>query len=163
MPSQLELAIRIAMAAIMVLSIPTLIVPIFPDITVIWALALIYGIAFGFGQLGAWIFAAVTLLAVVGWVSDNIVMGGKARQGGAQWASILIALAVGLVSSLLLTPIAGVPLTFLALFLSEYTHSHDATKAWETTKQMLIGWGWAFVVRVVVGILMIALWAIWAF
>jgi hypothetical protein len=49
-----------------------------------------------------------------------------------------------------------------ALFLAEYIFSRDYRKALAVTKGMAIGWGWSFVARFGVGLMMIALWAIWA-
>jgi hypothetical protein len=62
-----------------------------------------------------------------------------------------------------LTPIGGILLWALALFLSEYYFQKDATLAWEATKSMVIGWGWAAVARLGIGLVVLGLWAAWAF
>lgn len=162
MPHWLELFVKFSMLFGMLVGLFGLVVPIFPGITVIWALILIYGIGFGFGTLGGWLFAVITVLAVIGWVVDNILMGGKARQGGAQWTSIALALVMGFFGSIFLTPIGGIAVTLLTLYLSEYAHRKNRDEAWEVTKGMAIGLGWSFVARFGVGLLMIGLWAIWA-
>lgn len=162
MPSWLELAIKLTILFGMLVGLFGLIVPIFPGITVIWALALIYGIIFGFGSLGGWLFAAITVLTVIGWIVDNLLMSGKARQGGARWTSIALALVAGFFGSLFLTPVGGIAVTLLALFLNELAYRQDRHAAWDITKKMAIGWGWSFVARFAVGLVMIGVWAIWA-
>ena len=62
-----------------------LIVPVFPGLVINWLVILIYGLVSGFGVKGWIVFILVTILAIVGNVSDNIMMGKKARESGASW------------------------------------------------------------------------------
>lgn len=158
----LELSLKWVLLAGMIIGLGGLIIPIFPGITVIWALALLYGIANNFGDGGGWWFVLLTLLAIVGWLADNVLMGAKARQSGARWVSIAVALAAGLVFSLLLTPIGGILACLAGLFVAEYAYRHNANEALLVMRDMLIGWGWAIVVRLGLGTLMIIAWSIWA-
>lgn len=138
-----------------------LIVPAFPGLTVMWVLIFAYGLIFGFDLSGAILFGLISVLAVAGMLSDNVLMLGKARQGGAKWRSIFLASVAGFFGSILLTPIGGVALTLLALYLSEYADRRDKRESWEVTKQMALGWGWAFVVRFSLGVVMMILWGVW--
>ena len=138
------------------------IVPIFPGPTLMWVLVLVYGLVDGFGTRGAILFGIISLLTVASWLTDNVFTIKGARDGGAAWTSVAIASAVGLVSSLFLTPIVGVLLTLLTLYLVEYSRQHDQAKAMEATKLMLVGWGWATVARMGLGLISLALWCIWA-
>lgn len=158
----LELAIKLVLLAGMLLGLITLVIPVIPGVTIIWGLALLYGIVFGFASPGGWLFAAITVLAVIGMLIDNIIAGGKARASGARWTSIGVALLAGLIGSLALSPFLGIPLALLALFLAEGAYRHNLQEAWQVTLQMLIGWGWAVIARIAIGLTMIALWAIWA-
>ena len=162
MVNWLEIVVKLFMLFGMLIGLAGMIVPIFPGVTVIWALALLYGIIFGFGVGGGWLFAFITVLAVIGWVVDNILMGGKARQGGARWTSIALAFVAGFVGSIFLTPIGGIAATLFALYIAEYSYRQDRAEAWAVTKSMALGWGWAFVARFSIGLVMIGLWAIWA-
>ena len=139
-----------------------LVVPVFPGLIVIWLLALLYGIVAGFGTLGAVLFVIITALAILGEVSDNLLMSKKARQEGARWFSIAIAFVAGMVGSIVFSPLGGIAAALGALFLTEFISSRDRKKALAVTKAMAIGWGWSFVLQFGVGLLMIALWAIWA-
>ena len=158
----LELIISLLILLGMLVSLCGLIVPIFPGLVVIWVLALLYGILSGFGMSGAVLFFIITVLAILGEISDNLLMSKKARQEGARWLSIAFAFVAGIVCSIVFTPLAGIAAALGALFLAEFVSSKDYRKALAVTKGMAIGWGWSFVARFGVGLMMIALWAIWA-
>ena len=158
----LESGLEWVMLAGMVLGLVGLIVPVFPGITIIWGLALLYGIITKFENAGGWWFALLTLLAVIGWLSDNFLMGAKARQSGARWSSIAIALIAGFVFSLVLTPLGGIVACLVGLFLAEYSYRRNTNETLLVVRDMLIGWGWAFIVRFGLGTLMIIAWSIWA-
>ncbi len=157
-----ELGGKLVLLGGMMIGLFGLIVPVFPGILVIWALTLIYGILYGFGTLGAWLFGVISVLAVLGGVSDNILMNGKARQEGASWYSLIIAFVAGFVASFVVTPLGGIVVALGALYLAEYIPRKDAAAALAITKGMAIGLGWSFVARFGIGLLIIALWAVWA-
>ncbi len=159
--------LRFALLGGMLIGWLGLIVPFFPGITVIWLAALFYGIAVGFGQGGTWYFLVITVLAIFGWLADNVMMihfarKGKGEEEGASWYSIVLAFVAGIVGSIAFSPLGGIAATLGALLLVEYLRERDLSRAWERTWRMAMGWGWAIVARMSVGMLMIALWAIWA-
>jgi hypothetical protein len=157
-----ENLLHFAMLVAMLIGLFGLVIPFFPGITVIWVFTLLHGLIFGFGRLGLVLFVAISLLTILGWVADNFLMGATARKSGARWTSIAVALLAAFVASLLLTPLGGIVAALLAIFLMEYAYRKDAQEALETMKQMFYGFGWAFVARFAIGIVMIVLWAIWA-
>ncbi len=158
----LELLLNLLILLGMLMTLCGLIVPVFPGLVVIWLLALLYGIVTGFGTLGAALFLILTVSAILGEIADNIFMGKRARQEGAGCLSVLIAFIAGVVGSVVFSPLGGIAAALGALFLSEFVSSKDRRKALAVTKGMAIGWGWGFVLRFGVGLVMIALWAIWA-
>jgi uncharacterized protein YqgC (DUF456 family) len=162
MDSRLELLINLIILAGMLVTLCGLVVPVFPGLVVIWLLALLYGIFSGFGTLGAVLFVFITALAILGEVSDNLLMSKKARQEGARWLSIAIAFIAGIVGSIVFSPLGGIAAALLGLFLAEFLFSRDHRRALTITKSMAIGWGWSFVLQFGIGLMMIALWEIWA-
>ena len=50
----------------------------------------------------------------------------------------------------------------VGLFLAESRRLKDQTAAVESTKAYMIGWGWAFGVRFLIGLVMIGFWMLWA-
>jgi uncharacterized protein YqgC (DUF456 family) len=162
MDSRLELLINLIILAGMLVTLCGLVVPVFPGLVVIWLLALLYGIVAGFGTLGAVLFVIITVLAILGEISDNLLMSKKARQEGARWLSIAIAFIAGIVGSIVFSPLGGIAAALGGLFLAEFLVSRDHRKALAVTKGMAIGWGWSFMLQFGIGLMMIALWAIWA-
>ena len=141
-----------------------LVIPILPGLVIIWAAGLGYGLAAGFGTLGWIMFALLTILMLVGSIVDNILMGTSAHKEGAPWWVILIAMAAAILGSFLIpVPVLGGILAALAtLFGIEWLRRKDWRKALASIRGMLIGWGWAFVFRFIIGLIMIGLWLIWA-
>jgi len=146
----------------MLIGLVGLIVPVFLGLIVIWFAALIYGIAAGFGIKGWIIFILISILALAGGIVDNIFMGAKARESGAAWISVWISYAAGIIFSLAFTPLIGLLASPVGLFISELIHRKDWRPALKTVRAMLIGWGWSFVVRLIIGIAMTGLWMVWA-
>jgi uncharacterized protein YqgC (DUF456 family) len=140
-----------------------LIIPIFPGNVVMWLAALVYGLVFGFGKLGGILFAIISVLMLVAVTVDNILMGAKAREQGASWTSIILALVAGIIGTIVLPPIGGIIAAPLVLYGMELNRLGNSNEAIKVVRALLIGWGLAFVVRFGIGIVMFALWGIWAY
>lgn len=139
-----------------------LLVPVFPGLLVIWLAALGYGIAFNaFSTLGIVLFVVISLLGIIGSLADNLMMGLGARKGGASWPTILVALAAGVLGTLLFPPIGGIIAAPLAILMLEYTRLRDWNKAWKALTGLTAGWGLSLVARLGLGFLMMALWWLW--
>jgi len=141
-----------------------LLIPIFPGNLVIWIGTLLYGMVSGFDSRAIWFFASITLLSVAAFSADNILMGAKAKQAGASWTSLGITVVGTVVASIFFTPLAGLMAAPLLLYLAEYfRNQRDGDLAWKITRELMVGYGLAFVVRFGLGILSIGLYLWWAF
>ncbi|MGD8457801.1 MAG: DUF456 domain-containing protein [Anaerolineales bacterium] len=138
-------------------------VPIFPGNVVIWGAALTYGLVAGFETRGIWLFAFITLFMFIATAADNVFMGAKAKEAGASWRSIIIAFIAGAVTSFFLTPIAGLIVVPVTLYLTEYIRLKNTEEAMRITRGMILGCGWAFIVRFGLAGVQIGLYAYWAF
>lgn len=159
----LETTINILTILIMLFGLFGLVIPIFPGNVVMWLAALTYGLIFGFGKLGIVMFAIITLLMIAAILADNVLMGAKAREKGADWGSIILALIAGIIGTILFPPIGGLIAVPVVLYLMELQRLRDSNEAKTVVKALLTGWGLAFVVRFGLGIGMIGLWGIWAY
>jgi uncharacterized protein YqgC (DUF456 family) len=150
--------------AIVMMAVGLMVIPILPGLVIIWISALGYGIAAGFGVLGWVMFALITVLMVAGSILDNVLMGAKAHKEGAPWWVVLIALASAIIGSLVIPIpiIGGILAALLVLFLIQWLRLKDTRKALISMRGMLVGCGWAAVFRVIIGLVMIGLWLIWA-
>ena len=146
------------------MGIGLLVIPVLPGLVIIWATALGYGIASGFGTLGWIMFTIITLLMLAGSIVDNVMISTQAHKEGAPWWVVITAMASAVVGSFIIpVPILGGVLTALAvLFLIQRLRLKNAKLALASLKGMLIGWGWALVFRFIIGLVMISLWLIWA-
>jgi hypothetical protein len=147
-----------------VMLVGLLVLPLLPGLVVIWAAALGYGLAAGFGTLGWIVFAILTVLMLAGTVIDNVLMSTSAHKEGAPWWVILIATVAAIVGTFVIPIpiIGGILAALVTLFMIEWIRRKDGRKALLSMKGMLVGWGWAFVVRFIIGMVMIGLWLIWA-
>lgn len=155
--------IQIVTAIIMVLGLFSLIIPGIPGLTIIWLASLVFMLLTGITwQIGI-VFGFMTLFMIAGNICDNLLMGAGARKQGASWLAIGVALAAGVVGTFLLPPFGGLVAALVGLFIVEYVRLKDWQKALDSAGSMAMGCGWAVALRFAVGVLMIALWVIWAF
>jgi len=140
-----------------------MVIPIFPGGVVIWLAALVYGIFFGISGWGWVFFIIITGLMIGGIIVDDLLMATSARKHGASWGSLVFAYIGGIAGTILLPPFGGLLGAPLILYLSEYGRKRNRGQAWQVTRGLLIGWGWSFVARFGIGLVMIALWMIWVF
>jgi len=143
-----------------------LIVPVFPGLTIMWLATLVYAlIQNAAGKMTGWdwvLFSLITVLMIGGNIVDNIIIARKMRDQFIPWSSILIAFAAGIVVSVFFTPLVGLIAAPLGLFLAEMRRLNNRDEAIKSTKAYMIGWGWAFGARFIIGITMIGSWMLWA-
>ena len=143
-----------------------LVVPIFPGLVIMWLGTLGYAVLqSAAGNMTGWkwvIFGIITLLMITGSIADNMIIARKMRDKYVPWSSILFAFAASLVTSLFFTPLIGLVAAPVGLFLAENRRLKNNEAAIDSTKAYMIGWGWAFGVRFLIGLVMIGFWMIWA-
>jgi len=158
----LQVGVETLTLFVLIVGTTGLIIPVFPGLVINWLAVLIYGLVSGFGVKGWIIFTLVTILMIVGNISDNIMMGRKARESGAAWLSIMAGYAASLVISLFLSPIAGLAAAPVGVFLVEFIRRKEWRTALRVAWSLMVGWGWSIGIRITIGVLMIGLWMIWA-
>ena len=143
-----------------------LVIPIFPGLIIMWIGTLVYAIIQSLNGNMTWvgwlIFALITLLAIVGNIVDNIIIAKHMRDKDVPWSSIILSYAAGIIVSLIFTPLAGMVASPVGLFLAEWRRVKDKQVALNNTKAWLTGWGWSFLAMFGIGVVMILLWALWA-
>jgi uncharacterized protein YqgC (DUF456 family) len=170
MTPEFEFFLRVILETItlfvLLIGLVGLIVPVFPGLTVMWLATLVYAlIQSAAGRMTGWdwfLFGLVTVLMIVGNVADNLIIARKMRDKYIPWSSILWAFAAGIVASLFLTPLGGLVAAPAGLFLAEMNRLKDREAAIASTKAYMIGWGWAFGVRFIIGLMIIGSWMLWA-
>jgi uncharacterized protein len=160
----LQVLLEIFTLFVLLFGLIGLIVPVFPGLTVMWLATLIYAlIQSAAGKMTGWdwvLFAIITLLMIGGNIVDNLIITYKMRDKYIPWSSIIWAFAAGIVASLFFTPLIGLVAAPLALFLAELRRLKDRTQAIDSTKAYMIGWGWAFGARFLIGLAITGFWMV---
>ena len=143
-----------------------LVVPVFPGLVVMWLATLVYAILQNAaGNMTGWkwvLFGVITVLMILGSLGDNLIIARKMRDKYVPWSSILFAFAASLIASLFFTPLICLIAAPVGLYMAENRRLKNSQAAVDSTKAYMIGWGWAFAVRFVIGMAMIGVWMIWA-
>ena len=139
----------------------------FPGLTIIWLGQLVWVVATGFNQdhepwqfgLTIAFFVISTILMIVGGLIDNVLMAKNTMAKKTPWWVVAVTWVCMVVGGILLTPIGGLALSLLVLFLFEYyRNDKDKDKAFESTKGWATGCGTAAIVRLVIAAMMIFMW-----
>jgi len=166
MPTWFQIALQTFTLFVLFVGLLGLIVPIFPGLTIMWLGTLLYAlIQNSAGNMTGWdwfLFGLITLLMIVGNIADNLIIARKMRDKYIPWSSILFAFAASIIASIFFTPLIGLVAAPVGLFLAESRRLKNRDAAVDSTKAYMIGWGWAFGVRFLIGILMIGFWMLWA-
>lgn len=146
---------------LMLLGMVTILVPVLPGLLIMWLSAMAYGFVHGFTTFGIIMMGVITMLVFAGMLADNVMIGVGARKAGASWATILAALLGGVLGTLFFPPFGGFIAVPLAIFLLEYYRLKDAQKAWQALAGLATGFGASIVARLLIGLMIIGLWAVW--
>lgn len=156
-----ETAVIVVVAGVMLVGLIGTLVPVMPDLILIWLGGLAYGLLAGWGNVGGWVLAGITALGVIGTLSDIWASSMGARVGGASLWGILGGLALGLLGLIIFPPFGAVIGLLAGTFLVEAWRLRDVGKAARGTLGMGVGYGLSFVVKLVMGLGMIGLWVFW--
>lgn len=155
------IALQVVVALVMLVSLVALVIPGIPGITFIWLAALVYGLVAGFEKPAGIYMGIISGLMLLGNVIDNVLMGAGARKGGAPWRTTLVTVIAAVVGSLVWPPFGGVILAAVVLFVLEIIRLKDSEIALKSTGELLKGFGCSFLVRFLIGMVMIGLWIAW--
>ena len=170
MPEWLELTFQVFLEIftlfVLLVGLIGLVVPVFPGLTIMWLGTLLYALVqSGSGTMTGWewvIFSIITLLMIAGNITDNLIIARKMRDHYIPWSSILFAFAASIIASIFFTPLIGLVAAPAGLFMSEVSRLKNRDEAWKSTKAYMVGWGWAFGARFLIGLTITALWMLWA-
>ncbi|MEJ2011023.1 MAG: DUF456 domain-containing protein [Anaerolineales bacterium] len=158
-----EILISILAGLLMLIGLMGTVLPVLPDLPLVWVAALGYGLIIGWGEHGGLLFGLISVLGVIGILSEIWVSGAGARRGGASFVSTLGGIGLGLAGLLVAGPIGLVAGMLAGTFVLEYVRHQDVDLAVRATLGIGIGYGVSIVVKFMLGLAMIALWVVWLF
>ncbi len=137
------------------------ILPILPGILLMWGAVIGYGFVAGFDAVGLGVVVVVTALAVLSVALGVILPKQAADAAGASKKSQLAAVA-GAIVGFFVIPVVGVVIGAVAgIALAEYADKNDWGVAWQSTKGVLAGMGWAALAQFGIGVLILIIWLGW--
>jgi len=135
--------------------------PLLPGLPIIWAAALVFGLAEGFDGAGAVAFTVITLLAVTGIVAGLVLPHRRVAARGAPASTVAAGVALGIIGFFVI-PVVGLVVGAVGgVLLAERARSGDWATAWTTTKDLLVGFGIGVAVEFAAGVAMILCWVAW--
>lgn len=156
-----DVLIAVLTGIVMFIGLLGALLPIIPDLIIIWGAALGYGLLTDWGESGPWIFGIITVLGLAGVVAEVWMSGVGGKIGGASFKSILVGLGLGIIGFIFLTPLGGLALLLVGTFAMEYYRLDDPEEALKGMLGVGIGYGASFGVKLLVAFLMIGLWVVW--
>lgn len=157
-----ELVWTIVIAVVMVIGLAGVAIPVLPGLALVWAAALVYGFAVGFGWQGIGVMVLLSTLLVASVVKGVIVpKRAVERVGGSGWSQLggLVGALIGLFT----LPVIGVPVgALIGVMAVEYVNTQSLPDAWVATKGVAKGFGINALIDLGIGVAMIGAWSLWA-
>jgi hypothetical protein len=154
-------AVVVLVALLMAVGVAGTIIPLIPGLGLVVVAAAIYGIADGFGTVGAVAMLVIVALGVAGTAAGIVLPGRAALQTGAPRSSLALA-AVGAVVGFFVVPVVGLPLGgVLGIYVGERLRTGDGAVARRSTVATLRAFGIAALAQIAAGIAMVLAWIAW--
>lgn len=151
----------VLIALAMVAGILGTIIPLLPGLPIVWAAALVYGIAAGFGVVGWVSFAMITAVGIGGMAAGFLVPQRKVQGGGAPFSTTVVG-AIGGIIGFFVIPVVGIVIgAVLGILVAERARTRDWGAAWASTKRALVGFGIGALVQMGAGVVMMLIWIAW--
>jgi len=148
----------------LILGVIGTVAPILPGPFLIWASALLWAWSDRFQAVGWPTLIILALLALIAELSDVALATMGAKKGGASWQSMVVAGVAAIIGLIFFSIIGALMGAFLGLMAWEtYRHGGEWRQAWRASGSFIIGYLMAMAVKVILTILMIAIFVWQAF
>ena len=157
----MDIAALVLIGLVMGVGLIGTLLPFLPGLPIVWAAALVYGLAEGFDGAGAVAFTLITLLAVTGIVAGLVLPHRRAAAKGAPASTVAAGVVLGIIGFFVI-PVVGLIVGAVGgVLLAERSRTGDWETAWATTKALLVGFGIGVAVEFAAGLAMIGCWVAW--
>jgi len=146
---------------VMLLGLVGIVAPVLPGLTLIWLAALGYGLLAGWGASGPWLFALITLLGAAGVGSEIWVTGAGTRISGASMWSVAAGVALALFGIVFLNLVGAVIGLVVGTLVAEFYRLRDWRRALASAGGTAAGCGVSYVMKMLLGLMMIGAWVAW--
>ena len=153
--------ITIGIGFLILIGLVGIILPVLPDILLIWGAAMGYGWLMGWGENAFLYLAIISVLGLAALGAEVWMSGIGARIGGASLAATLGGLLLGIIGLVFLGPAGAAAGLLLGSFLIEYYRHRDAKAAIKGMLGIGVGYGSSLVVKLILGGGMALAWLVW--
>ena len=149
---------------LMLVGVAGIVLPVLPDLILIWLGALGYGLLVGFnGWVGGVAMGALTIMVLLGLLIDLAMGHAIAKQSGTSWQAIVASMVLGIVGLFFYPPFGPIAGAVLGLFLVEFWMRGDARQALTSVRSYALGSGLAVILKITLAAMMIGVWLVWLF
>jgi len=159
----MEIIVTILAGLRILIGIVGAVIPVVPEVLLIWGATLGYGLIVGWGESGPWLFAAISVMGMFGVASDVWVSSAGAKMGGASMWSVIVGVMLGIIGLLFFGPLGLVGGTAVGTFLMELIRQRKPLDALRAVLGVGLGYGASFLVKLALSIGMAAVWLVWVF
>lgn len=136
------------------------VIPVMPGLVVVWLATAGSLLVQGRGPLVWAVVAVLTGLMIAGTVASTVLPAKRAHASGAPTQSLVLA-GVGAVVGFFVIPVLGIIVGgVLGLLLAERERQGDWSPAWDSSKEVLKGYGWGVLLEIAIGLTMGLIWLI---
>jgi uncharacterized protein YqgC (DUF456 family) len=157
----MEIIVTILTALLILIGIIGAVIPVLPDVSLIWGATLGYGLIVGWGESGPWLFAAISLMGMFGIASDVWVSSAGAKMGGASMWSVIVGVILGIIGLLIFGPLGLLGGTAIGTFVMELIRQRKPLDALRAVLGVGLGYGASFLVKLALSIGMAVVWLAW--
>ena len=159
----MEIIVTILAALLILIGIIGTVIPVVPDMSLIWGVTLGYGLIVGWGESGLWFFAAISLMGIFGIAAEVLAPSAGAKMGGASMWSVVVGVILGIIGLLIFGPLGLVGGTALGTFLMELNRQRKPLDALRAVLGVGLGYGASFLVKLALSLGMAIVWLVWVF
>ena len=157
-----EVGWTLVAAVVMVVGLCGVVIPVLPGLTFIWATALVYGLLVGFETTGVVAMVLLSAVVAVSAIKGIVVPARTAEAAGASRLALLGGV-VGAIIGFFVIPVIGVVIgALVGVLVAEYSMKGNWNDAWAATIGTAKGFGLSVLIDLVLGMIMIAIWSVWA-
>lgn len=142
----------------MVVGLVGVVVPVLPGLLLIWVAGLAWVLLDG-GGLARWsVLVAMTVLLILGSIAKYVLPARSATTSGAPRSTLLLG-ALGAVVGLFVIPVVGLIVGGVGgVMLAEWSRLGDRSRAWRSTRGVLLGFGIGVLIELIAAVLMVMTW-----
>ncbi len=159
----IEIIVTILCGLTILVGILGSIIPVLPDVILIWGATLGYGLIVGWGEWGPWLFGGISLMGLIGVAADVWVSSAGARMGGASLWSVITGIVLGIIGLFVFGPLGLFGGMAIGTFLVELIQRREPVESMRAVLGVGLGYGASFFVKFGLGLGMTLLWVIWLF